>query len=35
MIGSGIKMFAKGKVPLIPRPIKGRREMQRLFGAEE
>ena len=31
IVGTGAKMFAKGKVPLIPRPVKARREIQRLF----
>ena len=31
VVGTGTKMLAKGKLPLIPRPVKARREMQRLF----
>jgi heterodisulfide reductase subunit C2 len=30
-VGTGSKMFIKGKVPLIPQPIKGRKELARIF----
>ncbi len=30
---SGAKMFIKGKVPLMPHPIKGRQEVKRIFAA--
>jgi heterodisulfide reductase subunit C len=28
-----VKMFTKGKVPLIPRPVKARRDVKRIFEA--
>ena len=30
-VGTGTKMLTKRKVPLIPRPVKGRREIKRIF----
>jgi heterodisulfide reductase subunit C len=30
-VGTGAAMFTKGKVPLIPRPIKARAELKRMF----
>ena len=32
-VGIGAKMLAKRKVPLIPRPVKARRELRRIFEA--
>jgi heterodisulfide reductase subunit C len=30
-VGIGTKMLAKGKVPLVPRPVKGRKAIKRIF----
>jgi heterodisulfide reductase subunit C len=30
-VGTGTKMFTKGKVPLIPKPVKARGELKRIF----
>jgi heterodisulfide reductase subunit C len=32
-IGTAASMFAKRKVPLIPQPVKARREIRRIFDA--
>ncbi len=31
-LGVGLKLFAKGKIPLLPSRIRGREELERIFG---
>jgi len=32
-VGVGLKLFAKGKIPLLPKSVKGRAEIDRIFQA--
>ena len=31
LVGVGLKLFAKGKIPLMPSSVKGKAEIQRIF----
>ena len=31
-LGVGLKLFAKGKIPLLPSRVRGREELERIFG---